>query len=49
MNIESVKKLNNGVEIPCFGLGVFRSAEGQETVDAVRWAIGAGYRHHIRY
>ena len=45
MNLESVKKLNNGVEIPYFGLGVFRSAEGQETVDVVRWAIEAGYRH----
>lgn len=45
MDIKSTKKLNNGVEIPCFGLGVFRSAEGAETVDAVRWAIEAGYVH----
>jgi len=45
MDITTTKKLNNGVEIPCFGLGVFRSAEGKDTVDAVRWAIEAGYTH----
>ena len=38
-------KLNNGVEIPEFGLGVFRSEVGTETSDAVRWALEAGYRH----
>lgn len=37
--------LNNGVEIPQFGLGVFRSEVGTETSDAVRWALEAGYRH----
>ena len=38
-------KLNNGVEIPEFGLGVFRSELGTETSNAVRWALEAGYRH----
>ncbi len=38
-------QLNNGVEIPEFGLGVFRSEVGTETSDAVRWALEAGYRH----
>ena len=38
-------KLNNGVEIPQLGLGVFRSKDGDETVDAVKWALEAGYRH----
>ena len=38
-------RLNNGVEIPEFGLGVFRSEVGTETSDAVRWALEAGYRH----
>ena len=38
-------KLKNGVEIPEFGLGVFRSEVGTETSDAVRWALEAGYRH----
>lgn len=45
MDIRSTKKLNNGVEIPYFGLGVFRSAEGPETANAVKWAIEAGYIH----
>jgi diketogulonate reductase-like aldo/keto reductase len=38
-------KLNNGVEIPCLGLGVFKSAPGKETEQAVRWALDIGYRH----
>lgn len=38
-------KLNNGVEIPVVGLGVFRAVSGKETSDAVYWAIKAGYRH----
>lgn len=37
--------LHNGVKIPEFGLGVFRSEVGTETSDAVRWALEAGYRH----
>lgn len=38
-------KLNNGVTIPAFGLGVFRAEPGQSTADAVAWALEAGYRH----
>lgn len=38
-------KLNNGKEIPQLGLGVFRSKDGQETYDSVKWALEAGYRH----
>ncbi len=38
-------KFNNGVEIPQFGLGVFRSEVGEETANAVEWALEAGYRH----
>lgn len=43
MDFLTSKTLNNGVKIPIFGLGVFRSAS--ETKDAVRWALEAGYRH----
>lgn len=43
MDFLSSKTLNNGVNIPVFGLGVFRSAA--ETKDAVKWALEAGYRH----
>jgi diketogulonate reductase-like aldo/keto reductase len=44
LDIGSKVKLNNGVEIPWFGLGTFR-AEGQETVQAVKEAIKLGYIH----
>ena len=36
-------KLNNGIEMPAFGLGVFRS-EPENTVAAVRSAVANGYR-----
>ncbi len=45
MNLQTTKKLSNGAEIPVLGLGVFRSKDGQETSNAVRWAIEAGYIH----
>lgn len=45
MDIKTTKKLNNGTEIPCLGLGVFQSPDGSETSNAVRWAIEAGYIH----
>jgi len=36
--------LNNGVEMPALGLGVFQTPP-EETRDAVRAALNAGYRH----
>jgi diketogulonate reductase-like aldo/keto reductase len=36
--------LNNGVNMPWLGLGVFMSREGGEVENAVRWALEAGYR-----
>lgn len=44
MNLKSATKLANGVEMPWFGLGVFKVQEGQEVVDSVKAAIKAGYR-----
>src|ERR1700692_965647 len=38
-----VYRLNNGIEMPAFGLGVFRS-EPEKTVAAVRWACANEYR-----
>jgi diketogulonate reductase-like aldo/keto reductase len=38
-------KLNNGVQIPILGLGVFQAPIGDETQQAVLWALEAGYRH----
>ncbi|MBD3859418.1 aldo/keto reductase [Bacillus sp. 28A-2] len=36
--------LNNGVEMPWFGLGVFKVEDGNQVVDAVKAAIRNGYR-----
>lgn len=45
LNINSKITLNNGTDIPIFGLGVFQSDAGSETQNAVQYAIEAGYRH----
>jgi diketogulonate reductase-like aldo/keto reductase len=37
-------KLNNGVEMPWLGLGVFRASEDGEVQQAIKWAAEAGYR-----
>ncbi|MCG6188700.1 aldo/keto reductase [Maribellus maritimus] len=44
MNISSKVKLNNGVEMPWLGLGVFESREGGEVEKAVLHALDCGYR-----
>ena len=44
MDIKSTTKLNNGVEMPWFGLGVFRAEEGKEVETAVKTALENGYR-----
>ncbi len=38
-------KLNNGIEMPQFGMGVYMVPEGPATVDAVTQALRLGYRH----
>jgi diketogulonate reductase-like aldo/keto reductase len=45
MDLQSTVTLNNGVEIPWVGLGVFQSEPGPETQQAVEWALELGYRH----
>jgi diketogulonate reductase-like aldo/keto reductase len=45
MDLKSTIKLNNGVEIPRVGFGTFKSPPGNETKQAVLWALEAGYRH----
>ena len=45
MIFSQTKKLNNGVEIPMLGLGVFLMPEQGVTLEAVRYALKAGYRH----
>ncbi|CAM4086087.1 aldo/keto reductase [Bacillus wiedmannii] len=43
-NLQSTTTLHNGVEMPWFGLGVFKVEDGPELVEAVKSAIKAGYR-----
>lgn len=43
-NLNSATTLHNGVEMPWFGLGVFKVENGSDTVNSVRTAIINGYR-----
>ncbi|WP_411344812.1 aldo/keto reductase [Paenibacillus sp. WLX1005] len=42
-DIKTTVKLNNGVEIPWFGLGVWQVEEGEDATKSVTAAINAGY------
>jgi diketogulonate reductase-like aldo/keto reductase len=44
-DLKGTFELHNGVNMPYFGLGVYLSEDGQEVINAVKWAIEAGYRH----
>ena len=44
LNPNSKITLNNGVEMPVIGFGVFRIPEGEEVSNSVKWALNAGYR-----
>ena len=44
LSLQSTRTLNDGREFPMLGLGVWQSRDGDE-VNAVRWALEAGYRH----
>jgi len=41
-NLQDTVKLNNGIEIPWIGLGVFKVQDGEEVVSAVKAAIKNG-------
>lgn len=43
-HVQDTITLHNGVQMPWFGLGVFKVEEGSELVDAVASAIRHGYR-----
>lgn len=43
-NLQSTTTLHNGVEMPWFGLGVFKMQGGEEAVSAVKFALELGYR-----
>lgn len=44
LTINTKITLNNGVEIPAFGLGVYKVEEGKEVEETVSYAIDLGYR-----
>jgi methylglyoxal/glyoxal reductase len=45
LTLKANAKLNNEVQIPYLGLGVYQSPPGKTTVRAVRYALKIGYRH----
>jgi methylglyoxal/glyoxal reductase len=45
ITLDSRAKLNNGVEIPYLGLGVYQTPPGEATMRAVSFALKIGYRH----
>ena len=45
LTLQSQATLNNGVEIPRLGLGVYQTPIGERTLQAVRYALKVGYRH----
>ena len=45
LTLKSRARLNNGVEIPRLGLGVYQSPPGRITQHAVKYALNIGYRH----
>ena len=44
-NLVGTVTLANGVPMPYLGLGVYQTPAGQPVVDAVTYALDAGYRH----
>ena len=44
LSIDTTVKLNNGIEMPIFGLGTYQTRPGKETKDAVLSALEIGYR-----
>lgn len=44
IHIETKVKLNNGIEMPMFGLGTYQTGKGEETQAAVLHALEVGYR-----
>ena len=45
LTLDSRARLNNGVEIPYLGLGVYQSPPGRITQRIARYALKIGYRH----
>ncbi len=44
-DISGTWTLNNDVKMPYLGLGVYDCNDGKEVINAIHWALDAGYRH----
>src|SRR5947209_6124919 len=44
-SIADTVTLTNGVKMPTLGLGTWKSKEGSEVQQSIRWALEIGYRH----
>jgi len=45
LSIQSTVKLNNNVQMPILGLGVYQTPPGRVTQNSVKFALKLGYRH----
>jgi len=45
LTLNSTAKLNNGIQIPRLGLGVYQVPPGKSTVKVVKYALKIGYKH----
>jgi diketogulonate reductase-like aldo/keto reductase len=45
IKIDTKVKLNNGTDIPLFGLGTYLNDNGQQSVETMLYALEIGYRH----
>lgn len=45
LSLESTVQISDAVEMPRFGLGVYKSEAGAEVERAIEWALEDGYRH----
>ena len=43
-SLQDTFTLHNGVKMPGFGLGVYKTADGEEVINAIKYAVNAGYR-----
>ncbi len=43
-DINGTWTLNNGLEMPYFGLGVFKTNDGDEVIQSINYALDTGYR-----
>jgi diketogulonate reductase-like aldo/keto reductase len=45
LTLDTKVKLNNGIDMPMLGIGVWDMSAGKETLNALKWAFEVGYRH----